>query len=388
MPGNHDARLDQVRKPQNEKQRIHILGVGNLGRLFATSLARVPNPPPITLIVHRKTLLEQWAANPGVEISRPGGTTDRVTDFDIEWWTEEKPDQGPVSEVCDGNKLSNLIVATKAPDALPQVDRLRGYLNAESTVAFVQNGMSKLWPPHGVDYCEKRYPSSDHPNFVLCVTTHGVTSLGTFKSLHASPADVAMGPVLLNDHRPDQAECLMSRIMAASHLNARKVSRSSLWVLQLEKLVVNSVINPLTAILRCKNGVLFANPNGPIMQVMDKLIKEASRVFQALIHEQSTQELLAGADIADLHDRFSPPRLRAMLHSVGEKVKDNRSSMLQDVTAGKQTEIWEFNGWLVDTAGCLPGGLDVTSHKTIMELVEKGVVVKEEELGRYFPGVQ
>lgn len=337
-------------------------------------------------------------SSPGVELTR-SEITERLDDFDIEWWTEEKPDTGPLAEVCEGGTISNLIVATKAPDALPQVDRLRRYLGEESTVAFVQNGMNKLWPPFGTEYSRKRYPSGNHPNWIACVTTHGVTSLGTFKSLHASPADVAMGAVWPNRQTTGRSEYLMGRIMSAPHLNAREVSRSDLWLLQLEKLVVNCVINPLTALLRCKNGVLFSNPDGPIVRVMDMLVEEASGVLQALVRDDSSGDMLLGAENppvpdvqqtlaarrTELLDRFSAPRLGAMLRSVAEKVKENRSSMLQDVTAGKHTEVKEFNGWLVDTAAYLGGGLDVASHKTVIGLVEEGVILDESQLDGYFP---
>jgi 2-dehydropantoate 2-reductase len=380
---------------EDETRRIYILGIGNLGRLYAHSLASLSNRPPITLVVHKKSLLEHWMSDPGIEITR-SNTTERLAKFDIEWWTEDKPDSGPVNEVCGGRAISNLIVATKAPDALPQVDRLRRYLGNGSTVAFVQNGLNKLWPPFGGEYDNKRYSSGNHPTWVACVTTHGITSLGAFKSLHASPADVAMGSIRTNQHNAAGAEYLMGQIMSAPHLDARTVSRSDLWVLQLEKLIVNCVINPLTAVLRCKNGVLFNHPDGPTARVMDLLVEEASGVLQALVRDESSREMLAGvgttdnqrslaAKQAELVDRFSTPRLRAMLRAVGEKVKDNRSSMLQDVTAGKQTEIREFNGWLVDTAAYLGGGLDVSSHATLIRLVEQGVVLEESQLSVHFP---
>ncbi|KAJ9161802.1 6-phosphogluconate dehydrogenase C-terminal domain-like protein [Coniochaeta hoffmannii] len=395
QPGRELREKKAPRDSDDEKRRIHILGIGNLGRLYAHSLAQLPDHPPITLVVHKKSLLEHWATEPGVEITR-SGVTERLDDLDIEWWTEEKPVKGPVAEVCEGRAISNLIVATKAPDALPQVDRLRRYLSEESTVAFVQNGMNKLWPPYSFEYNSTRYPSGKHPNWIACVTTHGVTSLGTFKSLHASPADVAMGPVCLNPNTAAGAEYLMGQIMSAPHLEARRVSRSDLWVLQLEKLIVNCVINPLTAILRCKNGVLFSKPESPTIHVMDVLVMEASGVLQALVRDESSRGMLVRDEATDnqmtfkarqaaLLDRFSPPRLKAMVHAVGEKVKDNRSSMLQDVSAGKQTEVREFNGWLADTAAYLGGGLDMTSHRTVIRLVEEGVILDEDHLGAYFP---
>jgi len=40
-----------------------VLGVGNIGLLFAHSLAMELNAPPITLLVHRPELLEEWEKN-------------------------------------------------------------------------------------------------------------------------------------------------------------------------------------------------------------------------------------------------------------------------------------------------------------------------------------
>jgi 2-dehydropantoate 2-reductase len=383
-------------------RRIYVLGIGNLGRLFASALSSLPDRPPVTLVVHKKQLLETWlsADHPGIEITR-GQTVERFRDFDIEWWTEERPDFGPQEEIANGERLRNLIVLTKAPDAIPQIDKIRRYLDKQSVVLFVQNGMCKLWPPHGQVYNSSRFAFSGGggpPSWLACVTTHGVTSLGDFKSLHASPADAVLGPVALNDSNLRQVAYITKQLTSAPYLGARAVTRSELWVLQLEKLVLNAVINPLTAILRCKNGSLFSEADGPIVDIMSRLLREASSVLQALIRHESSNEILNSdppnpADLQSgeggtlnkelLLDRFSETALKAMVYRVGERVRDNKSSMLQDVLAGKTTEIREFNGWLVDTADYL-GGLDVTNHRTMINLVESNVVCDSVTLGRYF----
>lgn len=394
--GNH-----QSQNIQDLDRRVYILGIGNMGRLYANYLAKCTNPPPITLVVHRKELLSQWEQSDGIEFTR-SGILEKNKNFSIEWWTENPPEHGPVREVVDGSKIRNLIISTKASAALPEADRLRSYLDDQSTVAFAQNGMSKLWPPHGPAYASARYPNGTAPNFLALITTHGVTSVAPFKSIHASNADVAAGPVLLSRQWPQEADYLLNMVAQAPYLEGRRVPRADLWVLQLEKLIVNSVINPLTGILRCQNGVLFAEPGGVIERVMDRLLDEASSVLQALVNHSSSSEIIAsastedssvvapnGADSTaalrrDLTERFAQPRLREMLHRVGEKVKENTSSMLQDVRAGKQTEIRDFNGWLVDTATFLDAGLDVSTHEGLVELVESGAVLSAEELGRRF----
>ncbi|KAJ9134453.1 6-phosphogluconate dehydrogenase C-terminal domain-like protein [Pleurostoma richardsiae] len=394
-----DSPLTRKAASLEDRRRIYVLGLGNLGRLFATALAKLPSPPPITLVVHRRALLEDWARHPGIELTTPSGAdlSAPPSAFDIEWWTEEPPPSGPVREVADGGIVRNLIVATKAPAAVPQVDRLRRYLDEGSSVLFVQNGVSRLWPPQGTVYSEARYVAGRCPSWLLGVTMHGVYSLGPFRSVFASPADVVVGPVALSEeaeHGP--GNYLTEQVLAAPYLAGRAVPRAQVWMMQLEKLVINSVINPLTAVLRCRNGVLFADPSGEAARVMDMLLEETSRVLQSLVRDESTQEILRSDPTAeigttttvhqqDLLDRLSIQKLRAMLHQVGDKVKDNYSSMYQDATAGKDTEIREFNGWLVETAKYLDSGLDVTCHKTLIDLVEKGVVLEPSDLGRYFP---
>lgn len=389
-------------------RRIFILGVGNIGRLYASHLARHPAAirPPVTLVVHRRELLSQWAASGGIELVVPGAgghTVRRKDGFDVEWWAEAAPTRGPVREVVDGRKLRNLVIATKADAAVPEADRLRRYLDAESSVAFAQNGVCKLWPPHGPAYVAHRYPDAGSaPSFLACVTSHGLYSLGPFRSVHAAAAEVSVGLVPVYSGRrplasaaapsPASAAYLMRQIATAPQLQGKTVSSPELWLLQLEKLVYNSSINPLTALLRCKNGGLFEEPDGVVARVMDRLLGETSCLLQAMLVQESFAQILVANGSSEhreqqqqqLRARFSQPRLREMLHAFGAKVAGNTSSMLQDVQAGKPTEVRDFNGWLVDAAASVDSTLDMSAHQAIVDLVEAGTVLTKEELSRRF----
>lgn len=380
------SRMIQTRRAPNHsdlERRVFVLGVGNLGRLYAACLAQLSNPPLITLVVHRRSLLEHWASHPGIDITRYG-TLERISNLEIEWWTDEMPSVGPVREIADGGLISNLIIATKAPDAILQADSLRRYLGSLSTVAFVQNGMNRLWPPYGEAYNAHRYPGSSHPNWLHGVTMHGVYSEGSFSSVHASPADVVIGSVCPNQEQLEKSLYLTELITKAPHLSGRAVSRTQLWILQLEKLVVNMVINPLTAVLRVRNGELFADTNGEVAKVINVLLKEISDVLQALLRHESSLDIIQDDEVPQegLVQRFSVPNLRQMLYRAGDKVRNNRSSMFQDVESGKRTEIREFNGWLVETAKSLDQSLDVSSHSTLIDLVERGVKLDKAELSK------
>lgn len=400
-------------------RRIFILGVGNIGRLYASHLVRSSNgrldsssarvspqpPPPITLVVHRRELLTQWQEGMGIELTRGDQVTREKQQFDIEWWTDSAPEHGPVREVACGGKLRNLFVSTKSSAGMPEVDRLRRYLDDGSTIAFAQNGMSKLWPPHGRAYVAARYEQGKEPSFLACVVNHGVLSTGPFKSVHAAPADGSIGPVLVTGggvSAPSSATYLTEQISSVPELNTKSVSTGEIWLLQLEKLVMNSSINPLTALLRCKNGALFTDPDDPIGRVLDRLLQETSTVLHKLIdHEDSYTMLVsyarhtmpvetvdssssASVEIVrtQLLGKFSPTQLKNKLYSYGAKVGENRSSMLQDVEAGKKTEIRDFNGWLVDMAAFLDKTLDCSTHKALVDLVESGVILTPEQLGK------
>ncbi|CAK7268675.1 2-dehydropantoate 2-reductase (Ketopantoate reductase) (KPA reductase) (KPR) [Sporothrix epigloea] len=413
VAGQRRARRADRAALDDSRKRIYIVGMGNLGRLFAATLASLPNRPPITLVVHRSSLLEQWRSAPGVTLHPPGyvdeeqsqpDSSAHIADFDIEMWSETPP---PATDVLKAeiSPIKNLIIATKAQDALQTADWVRRYLGPDSAVAFAQNGMNKLWPPYGAIYSKARYGDTAHsPLWLACVVTHGVYSVGPFASVHASPADVVVGAVDNVAGRDTENVYLVSQILAASQLAARLVPRHVLWVLQLEKLVINAVINPLTAILRCKNGALFSvdttddEAAAILARVIDQLLAEASAVLRELVqHEIKTGSIFvdsatsADASVAALLERFSFTSLRALIYRVGELVKDNSSSMYQDAQAGKKTEVGEFNGWIVDMARYLESvaatdgtTLDVTGHQTVVDLVEKAVVMSKEELGNHF----
>ncbi|PHH68467.1 hypothetical protein CDD83_6085 [Cordyceps sp. RAO-2017] len=73
------------------------------------------------------------------------------------------------------------------------------------------------------------------------------------------------------------------------------------------------------------------------------------------------------------------------MHAFGARVAANSSSMLQDVRAGRPTEVRDFNGWLVDTAAFLDpaGRLDTSAHQAIVRLVEAGEPLTEADLARH-----
>jgi len=102
----------------------------------------------------------------------------------------------------------------------------------------------------------------------------------------------------------------------------------ALWT----KLAINCAINPLTALHHCNNGALSQQP---YRQQIDRIIEEISLLTTALNLDLSYQTLRDNVDM------------------VIEKTANNFSSMHQDVTFGRATEIDFINGYVVKQGASL-----------------------------------
>jgi 2-dehydropantoate 2-reductase len=105
---------------------------------------------------------------------------------------------------------------------------------------------------------------------------------------------------------------------AGLECQTRKDIAAVLW----EKLVINVGINPLTALLRVPNGALLELPYAWVVAVAAAV--EAQAVARA-----------AGLDLSG--------KPEARLRQVCTNTAANRSSMLQDILAGRPTEIESLN---------------------------------------------
>lgn len=95
------------------------------------------------------------------------------------------------------------------------------------------------------------------------------------------------------------------------------------------KLAINGVINPLTALENCSNGALLEPRHGPILESLCAEIEAIARA--------------AG------HPLFAQPLIH-QVKQVAASTAANRSSMLEDISAGRPTEIDQITGYLCRVA--------------------------------------
>lgn len=111
------------------------------------------------------------------------------------------------------------------------------------------------------------------------------------------------------------------------------------------KTVINSVINPITAILRVRNGTIMEIEE--LWELALAVLREGEEVLRAM-----------GIDV----------ELEGVLRDVVTKTAKNKSSMLQDVERGKRTEIEFINGAIVRKAKEL--GIDTPYNRALLLLVK------------------
>ncbi len=115
---------------------------------------------------------------------------------------------------------------------------------------------------------------------------------------------------------------------------------------RLAKLLVNLAINPLAAIFRVANGTLL---EPPYRLYLDALVREAWPVLRA--EGLMLDEAAAHQHVAD----------------VARATATNRASMLQDVLAGRRTEIDAITGVLLEMAA--KQHIDTPVHQAVFTLL-------------------
>jgi 2-dehydropantoate 2-reductase len=158
----------------------------------------------------------------------------------------------------------------------------------------------------------------------------GATSLGAYLDEGGSLHATERGTTILAPWRPgdlDRAE-RAAEILRSAGLNVevRPDARAVLW----RKLVLNSAVNPVTALARCTNGALLQEP--ALFEIARQAAREAARV---------------GRKLGVLDPDFDPDEALA---AILRETAANLSSMREDFSRGRRTEVEEITGSVVRLA--------------------------------------
>ncbi len=269
----------------------HVLGVGAIGCLFASTLHRAGLPTTLLL------------RSPGMEPSLPV----RVDRDGCSSVTEL-----PVSAAPEAGQITHLLVTTKAQDVCAAVQSVAHRLDSSSQVLLLANGLG---------FAGELQDALPVPEYFHGTTTEGAYRLGERHICHAGRGFTRIG-------RPGHATppAWFGPWSEAVQPGAWDPDiEQALWL----KLAINCAINPLTALHRCRNGELL---QPPMAATLEELCGEIMAVSAAAGYAAITNDL--------------PRQVAAVIHATA----DNRSSMLQDVLAGRGSEIEYITGHLLRVA--------------------------------------
>ncbi|KAL2158691.1 hypothetical protein VTH06DRAFT_4173 [Thermothelomyces fergusii] len=360
---------------------IHILGLGNLGKYVAFALRQghqtsvLSRLPPVTLFFHKPSLLRHWEGEDRTisyisdidTLPQEARKIRHVTGFRVELIgdaaagiqpgeVENQPDVVAGSDA----PIRHLIVATKTIATTAAIAPIKHRLNKDSHILFLQNGMGVV-----DEVSERIFPDPEsRPTYWAGICSAGIYSKSPFTFVHAGIGPLSVGIVggafQASESPPSSLDRnpMVAQLLDAPLLGARLLSPGRILRTQLLKLVVNAIINPLTAIFGCKNGHLIESAKARDMSF--HLLEEAGPIVRALLPMSSSERV---------DQEFTDEALGDFVWDVARKTANNTSSMLQDVRNGKTTEIDYINGYLVSQGQKL--GLPTTYHAKVCSMIKQ-----------------
>ena len=271
----------------------HILGAGSLGSLWAVRLARAG--VPVQLILRDRSRLAAY--------HRAGGLT-------LVEQSEARLFPVDAQTAADPAPIRRLLLACKAYDAEDAIAGLAPRLASDAEVILLQNGLGSQ------DAVAARVPQA---RCILASSTEGAFRDGAFRVVFAGHGHTWLGDPL--DLDPPSWLTELDRAGIVHDWSLDILGR--LW----RKLALNCAINPLTVLYDCRNGELQHHP-AELASLCDELGELLHTCGQA-------------ASAEGLHEE---------VQRVIQATAANFSSMHQDVTQGRRTEIGYLIGHACATA--------------------------------------
>jgi len=226
-----------------------------------------------------------------------------------------------------------VIVCTKSFDTEKAMASLSDHLSSDSPVLSLQNGLNN--EEIIADFVGER-------KTIGGITSNGVTYLEPGKVKHAGKGKTVIGQYPRGKNEKVEKVCSIFN-KAGLETTIDENILVKIW----EKVIINSGINPITAILKIKNGVLVEDEY--LTHLMEETVKES-------------------AAVAENYVDLDKEKMVEETKNVAERTSDNLSSMLQDIKNEKRTEVEQINGAIIEKAGEV--GISSPVNKVLYNLIK------------------
>ena len=292
-------KMDTSDCPQSDSRSVVIVGPGAMGCLHAGLLGRMP---------HLHVALLDYRADRAAVIDEQGVIIEAPADT----YTVSVPCTANANELDTADLV---IIFTKAYDTSAAAQNYAPVVGPETAVLTLQNGLGNY------QVLQEHFPLEQ----VLAGTTSsGATLLGTGRVRQAGISKIVLGSPTGNQSLAEQT----AELLSSTGLEAEVTTDvdALLW----RKVLVNCAINPLTALTRRRNGELLES--AALRDLAGQVADEVYRVGQAV-----------GIDWVE----FDP---RRAVEEVCRTTATNQSSMLQDILAGRRSEVEYITGAVAEAA--------------------------------------
>ncbi|WP_054027954.1 ketopantoate reductase family protein [Bacillus sp. FJAT-28004] len=322
--------------------QIDVVGGGSLGLLYGAKLAEAGAHVTIwTRSEEQAALLESQ----GVRLRELAGTSEKLIRVKGSWSgsvSEHRELQDTKKNHTDFRWVLLTVKQSDLDEAFLNILALllSSYEGESAAVVCMQNGIGHL------ERIKNRFPN--YPLFAA-VTTEGAKRLDSRSVEHTGKGQLWLGEWDGNERNRDESLDISQKMLISLLETAGFTSFLSkdLENRIFNKLLINAVINPLTALLDVENGQLPLHTSG--VKLMQALYEETEFV---LVH--------AGMTL--------PGNGWELIINVCRQTSRNISSMLSDVRAGRTTEIEAINGgvvWLAEK-----NGLQAPLNQAVVKMVQ------------------
>jgi 2-dehydropantoate 2-reductase len=207
-----------------------------------------------------------------------------------------------------------LILTVKSYDTESAILQAKKIIDEDTIVLSLQNGLDNI------DRI-KQYIS--YENIIAGVTTHGAffPEPGIIKH-------TGKGITILGELNGIKTERIVNIVKCFNESGIETIFSKDIIKEIWFKAIINSSINPLTAIFKCKNSYLLENPI--LENLVEKICIESTNV--------------ANSEGVNLSHQSMIKKTKFVIRNTSE----NYSSMFQSLKKGKKTEIDFINGKIVD----------------------------------------
>jgi 2-dehydropantoate 2-reductase len=306
---------------------ISVMGAGSIGLLLAAKLSAVTE----TLEIITRTE-EQAAAIRREGISIVDECAVPADKFEVISYETQLVKRQARSDL-------HFLVLTVKQSAInnEMVAFILRNITPHTTIICFQNGMGHV---------DKLLAQLDKERILLAVTTEAARKTGLFQVIHTGRGITDLGYNCKDvGEYAANAQKIFAGVMtrAGFEVSLSKNMGTKVW----SKLIINAVINPLTAVLNVRNGELLQSPSSEALMLA--LYKEGIAV--------------ARANQVDM-----PDNLWETILQVCKMTANNQSSMLQDILHRRITEIDSINGSLLRIAE--QHKLELPVNQTLFHMVK------------------